>query len=255
MRNLYVPESLGPELFSILPEEKFSPFFHFVDSLNGADLILGSESETQNFCVSVPSEKHWAPQVFSFESPVFAHRVKSAANAREPLRNVLKFRGKTVNCKILDATMGFGVDAFLMALWGHRVHSFERNPLVYACTFRAWKHYCERHPDEAKKMEWTLEFGEAKGGSEVAFLDPMYPEAENRKSLSKKDLRVLSRVISEEPLSIEKIETWIRQLATEVEKKIVLKRPSLCPPAASPPGWIHRRQVGVSTHFDVYTRT
>lgn len=127
--------------------------------------------------------------------------------------------GKGEDLLIWDLTGGTGRDALSFYNWGHRVHIFERNPVIAALLIDALR----REPKLTERLEIT--FGDAQNlnhsdMADVLYYDPMYPE-DVKKSRPRKEM-ALFKVLTEGDDDQEDVLEWALNSGA---KRIILKRP------------------------------
>ena len=158
---------------------------------------------------------------------------------------------------VLDATAGFGRDAFVLADLGCRVHLCERHPVMALLLEEAlgeasgaddWLSgvVCRMrlHPHDARTLAL-----ECLDEVEVIYLDPMFPV--ERKALPTKTMQVLHALLAiddaEELVDQRLLVEWALEQGVA---RVVVKRPRRAPPLA------HRRPsyelAGKAARFDVY---
>lgn len=149
---------------------------------------------------------------------------------------------------ILDATGGFGQDAWLLAALGCRVTCVERHPIIAALLEDAWQHAqrepaAERlrivHADAAAFMNELAPSEKP----DVVYLDPMFPLG--RKTAEHKPMRVLRMLVGDDPDAANLLEV-ARRVAL---KRVVVKRPLRAAPLSGKPHVVHK---GKATRYDVY---
>ena len=159
--------------------------------------------------------------------------------------------------RILDATAGFGRDAFVLACAGATVDMIEREPLLLVLLRDALARAGQRPPaggavlagvgprtprlfagDAATRMTEVFD------GHDVIYLDPMF-EREGS-ALPQRDAQVLARVARPDP------GTGLLASALALRPaRVVVKRARTQPPLAEEPS-PHHRIVGRRVRFDVY---
>jgi 16S rRNA (guanine1516-N2)-methyltransferase len=161
--------------------------------------------------------------------------------------------------KIIDATAGLGIDAFILASLGCEVTMLERSPIIGALLEDGLLRAKEQL--ESSNIKLNLVIADAreflttlspKQYPDVIYLDPMYPER-RKSALNKKNMRMLRDIVGEDLDSWELLAVAIK-VAT---KRVVVKRPRLAPAIAPPkadikPDIVYR---GKSCRFDVYVKT
>lgn len=158
--------------------------------------------------------------------------------------------------RILDATAGFGLDAFILANAGCEVRMLERNAWVHALLadglLRAAGSDDERVRKAVSRMhllhaDSTQMAAESLGDApDVVYLDPMFPERRRKSAKVKKHMAMLQLLLEEEPDAPGML-SWALGLGA---KRVVVKRPRIagfldgCKPSYQLPG--------SSSRFDVY---
>jgi len=194
------------------------------------------------------------PVPVAFDDPALRHRRRGGHN--ELLGRAVGWRRERAPT-VLDATAGFGRDAFILADLG--------------CAVRL----CERHPAMAELLQWALAQAadadpwlvEVTGrmsfvggdatllpptelvGVDVIYLDPMFPTA--RRALPGKEMQVLQTLLGSPPGAPDEDDRALLAwgLAQPVAR-VAVKRPRKAPPLPGPPpGFVLR---GRSVRFDVY---
>ncbi len=157
---------------------------------------------------------------------------------------------------VVDATAGLGRDAFLLASLGCRVTALERSPILAAllrdgCRRAAASGDSSLDEVLARLTIVEVDARDALAGAgdgeapEVVYLDPMYPPAK-KGALVKKELRILRRLVGDDPDAATLLET-ARRVAT---RRVVVKRARYAPPLAPDPVASH---VGSRVRYDVYS--
>lgn len=151
---------------------------------------------------------------------------------------------------ILDATTGFGEDAYALAVLGHKVWGIEKNPIVFSLLEDAVSRLALQAPDiqfhiiHANAIDFLEDILEP---PEVIYLDPMFPEPEHKKSaLSKKEMQILQKLLRGEEGRTDELFAKAMSKATE---RVVVKRPIDGPPLSD-----HKHQSIASdtTRMDIY---
>ena len=158
---------------------------------------------------------------------------------------------------IIDATGGLGRDSFLLAAAGHRVHIFERHPVVAALLAdgleRATVHpetsgICARIRLTAGDAVPALEILRAERageGVDAVYLDPMFPER-RKSALVKKELQIL-QLLAEQDADPERLLAAALKAAAQ---RVVVKRPLKAPHLTDrSPSY---SLTGRTVRFDVY---
>jgi hypothetical protein len=172
----------------------------------------------------------------------------TGSGARNPL---VRAFGKNMDA-IFDLTAGLGGDAYRLARAGHRVFASERDPAIYALLATGWANDCEAgrvDPEVAERLEFRWEEGaQALARIDQAnvgvYLDPMYPSPRRTRSLPKRELQVLRRLLGAAEDAVALVEA-----ARPLAARVVVKRPHRAAPLLS------NVSFEVSTklvRFDVY---
>ncbi len=160
---------------------------------------------------------------------------------------------------VLDATGGFGEDAWLLASLGCRVLCVERNPVMAALLEDALRRADDAmlpaaqrlrilhayalallsHPDPVNWPPDLLAFGPP----DVVYLDPMFPLG--RKTVERKPMRVL-RLLAGDDADAAKLLPAALAIA---RRRVVVKRPRRAMPLGTTPDVSH---AGKAARYDVY---
>ena len=154
--------------------------------------------------------------------------------------------------QILDATAGFGHDAFLLACMGYEVLACERSLVVYTLLKDALDR-AEKKPHLAEALGGRLVIqntdsmdllAEHKRTREVIYLDPMFDPAHHGSALPKKPAQFLRALIGPDEDA-----TTLLNKARETTRRVVVKRSNGDPPLdQTPTHSIH----GKTVRYDVY---
>lgn len=156
---------------------------------------------------------------------------------------------------VIDTTAGLGTDAFVLACMNCKVVAIERSPIVYELLEDGYR----RALDDADVGPWLSDYlrfvrgdaleylSELAGGRgpDVVYMDPMYPEAETKSALPKKEMQLLRKLIG---LDVDS--AHVLELARKVAKdRVVVKRPCDAQPLAE--GVTHFFK-GKTARYDMY---
>jgi len=190
-----------------------------------------------------------------FGSPRLLYRLRQGMR-REMLVRAVSVKGGNLPT-IVDATAGFGQDAFLLAAAGHEVTLIEQSPLVSALLGSALA--CASHSDDSSVRETVARMTLITGDSVrqlasivpppvVVTLDPMFPQR-NKSARVGKNMAMLQGVLGHK-IDVEAESALLAAARSAAREKVVVKRPRLAPPLAGcEPDWQH---IGRSSRFDVY---
>ncbi|MEM7210209.1 MAG: class I SAM-dependent methyltransferase [Pseudomonadota bacterium] len=158
------------------------------------------------------------------------------------------------NPKVIDATAGFGADAFVLASLGCRVHMIERcaaiAQLLEDGILRARgdtdigpiaRRMLLHNGDAIKHIPTLSKRHEA----DVVYLDPMYP-TRTKSAAVKKEMQVLQALTKNHPNNIELLDCAL----AHAKKRVVVKRPVNAPQLndAQPQACVK----SANTRYDIY---
>lgn len=191
------------------------------------------------------------------------HRTREPGHGAAPLRKALgvaSFEKRRLRkpC-VVDATGGWGQDAWLMASMGCDVILIEQHPLVHAVLSSSLdiaklddqcKETCERITllnADACEMLSNLE-------TDVIYLDPMYPHRVRKKADSKKGMQILQTLL---PPANENLSGALLDAAlSTAAQRVVVKRPKGADrlPASQPFTGQTIEIQSPNTRYDIYLR-
>lgn len=195
------------------------------------------------------------PVSVTFDDPALLHRRRAGHN---------ELLGRAVGCKqdhaprVLDATAGFGRDAFVLADLGCHVTLCEREPVMAALLEFALESARQSGDSRIARVTQRMalraldarQLADGECDADVIYMDPMF--APERKSAPAKAMQVLQLLAGEKDGdSAEKdavsLLSWAR---CQPAQRVVLKRPRRAPQLGDvAPGHSLR---GRSVRFDVY---
>lgn len=168
------------------------------------------------------------PIFIDFEEGKNAHRRQFGGGRGQPLAKAIGLK-KGASPSVIDATAGFGRDAFVLANLGCNIRLIERNPFI-AILLKDALHRASNSPtisDVIERMSLTnqdtielLSQLSEPGYPDVIYMDPMYPSRE-KSALVKKDMRLLHQLAGPD-MDSEQLLNIARQRA---KKRVVIKRP------------------------------
>ncbi|WP_020591783.1 class I SAM-dependent methyltransferase [Kiloniella laminariae] len=186
-----------------------------------------------------------------FAGGAVGHRRRFGGGRGQDLPKAAGFtKGRTPD--VVDATAGFGRDAFLLASLGAEVTLIERSPEVHAMLETGMARAREADEKLAQIIaRMTLLFGDAKEllpglSPEVVIVDPMHPPRKT-KALVKKEMRVLRSFVGADPDA----EDLMKMALSVAKKRVVLKWPAKADPLAGIRKPSHQI-IGKSTRYDVF---
>ncbi len=167
------------------------------------------------------------PVAIDFVSGKTAYRRKYGHTGGEAISKAVGIK-KGHRPNIVDATTGWGRDAFVLATMGCRVHMLERSEVIAKLLADGLRR--AEHDEKIGKMikeNLSLKCGDSRQEllhtpfePEVIYLDPMYPHKE-KSALVKKEMRMLQDVVGPDDDADELLKVSLR-IAT---KRVVVKRP------------------------------
>jgi 16S rRNA (guanine1516-N2)-methyltransferase len=164
------------------------------------------------------------PIFVDFLAPQINYRTKYGGGKNQLIARAIGIKNKK-NLAILDATAGFGVDAFILASLGCKVTMLERSPIISALLADG----LERLKTSRHNLQLSLEFVQSfdynkilqKGleKPDAIYLDPMYPKRE-KAALNKKSMRILHKIVGNDSDAAS-----LLSLASKcVKNRVVVKR-------------------------------
>jgi len=154
---------------------------------------------------------------------------------------------------VVDATAGFGTDAFALARLGHRVLALEKSAVMAALLEDGLRRALADPRLEAAARRIRVRCGDSiellaalDEVPDAIYIDPMYPPARSRKSaLPPMKIQLLRRLVGEDTNAPALLAAGLASGA----RRVILKRP----PGASPlPGPLTASHPGKLVRFDVY---
>jgi len=170
------------------------------------------------------------PIFIDFETGKNAHRRQFGGGRGQPLAKAIGLK-KGATPTIIDATAGFGRDAFVLANLGCQIILVERNPLIATLLEDALQRASD-NPEISEIISGMSLINDnaihylskLKARPDVIYMDPMYPSRE-KSALVKKDMRLLHKLAGPDTDS-EQLLTVAREVAL---KRVVIKRPKSAP--------------------------
>jgi len=172
------------------------------------------------------------PIFIDFVAGKNAHRRQFGGGRGQPLAKAIGLK-KGATPTIIDATAGFGRDAFVLANLACHITLLERNPLIATLLEDALLRASNVADiaDVIKRMSVNnvdaidyLDTLEQQHRPDVIYMDPMYPSRE-KSALVKKDMRLLHELAGPDTDS-EQLLTTAQNVAL---KRVVVKRPKSAP--------------------------
>jgi 16S rRNA (guanine1516-N2)-methyltransferase len=173
-------------------------------------------------------EPDMTPVVIDFVSGKTAYRRKYGHAGGEAISRAVGIK-KGHRPNIVDATAGWGRDAFVLATMGCRVHMIERSE-VMATLLEDGLRRAERDEKIGGLMKDKLsltcgdsrkELRQVPFEPEVIYVDPMFPPKE-KSALVKKEMRLLQHIVGQDTDADE----LLKLALTIATKRVVVKRPA-----------------------------
>lgn len=163
-----------------------------------------------------------------FLAPKLNYRIKHGGSKNQLIAKACGIKNKK-QLKVLDATAGLGVDAFILASLGCEVVMLERSPIISALLEDGLERFKKSQKQTVKLnliphmqaedyLHQVIHNNIEK--PDLIYLDPMYPQRQ-KSALGKKALRILHKIVGEDNDA-----PGLLELALECAKnRVVVKRP------------------------------
>jgi len=199
--------------------------------------VSSGSTTTMNYSLQMRNERlelvnldqpNIAPIVIDFVSGKTAYRRKYGHAGGEAISKAVGIK-KGHRPNVVDATAGWGRDAFVLATMGCRVHMIERSEVIA----KLLEDGLRRSEQDEKigvliKDKLSLTYGESRQEllhtpfePEVIYLDPMFPH-KDKSALVKKDMRMLQEVVGQD----KDADVLLKLALTIATNRVVVKRPS-----------------------------
>jgi len=159
---------------------------------------------------------------------------------------------KKPTLKVFDATAGLGRDGYTLAALGASVTLAERNPVLAALLRDAHRRALGLNllRDAAGRMQLveqdnTTDLGSAAAGTDVIYLDPMYPD-DGKRALPSKEMQILRDLTGGDPDG----DALLKAALATRTSRVVVKRPSKAPWLADAKP--NLSMEGTQARFDIY---
>jgi len=154
---------------------------------------------------------------------------------------------------VVDATAGFGTDAFALACQGHRVLALERSP-VMAALLEDGRERALADPElreaaarlEIRQCDARQALAELDERPDAIYIDPMYPvPARAKTALPPLKIQLLRRLVDPDS----GVEALLAAALASGARRVIVKRPPGAPVLAGPLADSH---AGKLVRYDVY---
>jgi len=221
-----------------------------IEQINGNDHIL--EVCEDCFQLRLSSQPKVGAVSVDFLAPTAEYRRKFGGGKGQIIAKAVGIK-QGIFPSIVDATAGFGRDAFVLASLGCRVHMLERSPVMVLLL----EDGLERAKMDEEIGGWvserlSLDFQDSCEGlaslpfkPDVVYLDPIYPE-KKKSALVKKEMRILKSLVGKDTDA----DTLFKVALGVAQGRVVIKRPVHA-------GWMNDQKPNMSfetkkNRFDLY---
>ncbi len=187
-----------------------------------------------------------------FLSSTLTYRCRFGGGRDEALAKAIGLKGKE-SLNVVDATAGWGRDAFIIASLGCCVIMLERHPVVAALLDNGLQRiYQNKQIGPSLRKNLTLVYASSFTAlvdmvppPDVVYIDPMYPYRQ-KSALVKKEMRILQSLVGRDDDAAGLL-ILARQLAT---KRVLVKRPHYATLLDNKPA--HTTVFTKKHRFDIY---
>ena len=212
---------------------------------------LLTQSEFQDWSIEVSAVPRLYAGSLSLEID-FDKNVRDYARKSKGKKEVFAraLGAKQSGTRVLDLSMGLGIDAVFARSLGFEVTGLERNPVMYLLLNQAI-HQTQREDLQGMKVLFgdirtLVESGNLNLDQfEILYFDPMYPEVKNKSALPRKEMQIFRALIGGDGDSREVLQ-FVR---SHFSGRIVVKRPLKAEDLGENP--IHRF-LGTTVRYDLY---
>ncbi len=228
------------------------PFFRTISDSSTEYVLAYTDRGLKLLHISSNSSKTDSILYVDFVRGENGYRLANNCTVKQPLARAAGIKSGT-RPTVLDATAGFGTDAFVLASLGCNLTMIERSPIVAALLAdglaRAHNHKNTR-TITGKRMEllWgnSIEIlSSTKKTYQTIYLDPMYPHRK-KSALTKQEMRFLRQCVGDDNDG----DLLLRTALKRAENRVVVKRPKGAEPLADiPPSHTITMK---NNRFDIY---
>ncbi|MDH3688557.1 MAG: class I SAM-dependent methyltransferase [Gammaproteobacteria bacterium] len=159
----------------------------------------------------------------------FDIRARRRVNSRRnPMARAMGKKTHTV----VDATAGFGDDAWRLVCMGYQVIAMERSPLIGALLEDARQRLLDTGEKFAKHC-FQIILGDARellqqlcSRPDVVYIDTMFPPKRKSSALARRKLRLLREIVGDD----NDVELLFRAALNKAKRRVVVKRPTYASP-------------------------
>lgn len=147
------------------------------------------------------------PIVVDFLSTELVRRIRFLNKKNELIARAIGLGSSKRSLKVLDATAGFGIDAYVLASFGCQVTMVERSVVIGILLEDGLGRLRNKNSALAEKMNLihldafdyfrTIETENIVQRPDVIYLDPLYPKSK-KSSLNRKSMRILREIVGED---------------------------------------------------------
>lgn len=176
--------------------------------------------------------KNSKPIIIDFLSPKLNYRVKHGGGKNQLIAKAIGIKNKKT-LKVLDATAGFGVDAFILATLGCEVVMLERSPVIGALLEDGLTRLKKEQPYHNLKINLYITQATVYlkkiiqhnvPQPDVIYLDPMFPQRQ-KSALNKKTMRILHEIVGADDDAHKLLALALKS----AKNRVVVKRPKNSP--------------------------
>lgn len=233
-RAIALAKQLNIPLLNLFPDHHYDFLLHY----------------NNNYLELISLQANTKPLIVDFLAGKVSYRQKHRPGQEWLIRSL---GGSPNEIKVIDATAGLGVDAFMMASYGYAVTMIEQSPILYVLLqnglnrlHQATDKFAQLKLINADSITYLKNLS-SNLYPEVIYLDPMFPERK-KSALVKKELRIVRALVGDQHN-----DDALFALAKKVAKKrVVVKRPIHAPTlTAKKPSFSYE---GKTCRFDVYVK-
>lgn len=199
-------------------------------------LVLSEATSDVDYHLLVEDDRISLRQLEGSHKPLYVewvagkmgYRSRHDLSLKQPLARAIGITAKD-KPRILDATAGFGRDAWMLSALGCQVQMLERSPVMAVLLANGLQRaYASEALSIAKRLQlrcadaimYLKERAEQESRAEVVYLDPMYPHS-TKSALPAKEMQLLRRLLGEDLDSSALLDAAMGY----AQRRVVVKRP------------------------------